>query len=393
MTGINNRARAKTPRVPRNCGVFEKNLAIPTFALVGTITGAESLTAVFGIGTGVSFPVGSCVEVPAELRLGVGLEKSTKVFGVFRFLVIASPVPRRDDVMGVDSSKTPMTWHLVCMLGAIVLIVGSMLYPFLPGLYDSSAVTLSIMSQLFAMAGLLHVPLGAFWLVYELQHRKTKARGSPGKDWGRRFAWASLGAATIVALVVALGASVDAHYALGIAVLGLWACCLVRFVAGLRVSSGGTDRPFPVAPLYLIILPLAAATVRFTLIGPAAEFSRNKAIDESGRLIDDIERYHVVHGRYPRSLQSLWDDYRPAVIGIERYHYEPHGDYYNVYFKHFAVALDTKEIVMFNPRDEQEFTSHNADLFQLSAENLARMRGHYSVRDTERPHWKYFLFD
>ncbi len=32
----------------------EINLAIPTFALVGTIIGPESLTAVFGMGTGVS---------------------------------------------------------------------------------------------------------------------------------------------------------------------------------------------------------------------------------------------------------------------------------------------------------------------------------------------------
>jgi hypothetical protein len=48
-------------------GVFEKNLAIPTFALVGTIIGPESLTAVFGMGTGVSFPVWS----PEEVRCAV----------------------------------------------------------------------------------------------------------------------------------------------------------------------------------------------------------------------------------------------------------------------------------------------------------------------------------
>ena len=33
------------------------NLAVPTFALVGTIIGLESLTTVFGMGTGVTFPV------------------------------------------------------------------------------------------------------------------------------------------------------------------------------------------------------------------------------------------------------------------------------------------------------------------------------------------------
>lgn len=48
-------------------GVFEINLAIPTFALVGTIIGPESLTAVFGMGTGVSFPVWSPEEVRSAL--------------------------------------------------------------------------------------------------------------------------------------------------------------------------------------------------------------------------------------------------------------------------------------------------------------------------------------
>ena len=36
-----------------------KNPAIPTFALVGTIIGSESLTAVFGMGTGMTFQIWS----------------------------------------------------------------------------------------------------------------------------------------------------------------------------------------------------------------------------------------------------------------------------------------------------------------------------------------------
>lgn len=43
---------------------FLKNLAVPTFALVGTIIGLKSLTTVFGMGTGVTFSVCS----PEEAR-------------------------------------------------------------------------------------------------------------------------------------------------------------------------------------------------------------------------------------------------------------------------------------------------------------------------------------
>ena len=52
---------AKTPLEPklkRGFAIFpneDKKLAIPTFALVGTIIGTESLTTVFGMGTGISF--------------------------------------------------------------------------------------------------------------------------------------------------------------------------------------------------------------------------------------------------------------------------------------------------------------------------------------------------
>ena len=55
-------------RLLRVGGVFEINLAIPTFALVGTIIGPESLTAVFGMGTGVSFPVWSPEEALPAVR-------------------------------------------------------------------------------------------------------------------------------------------------------------------------------------------------------------------------------------------------------------------------------------------------------------------------------------
>ena len=59
---------AKTPHDLSIGGVFEINLEIPTFALVGTIIGPESLTAVFGMGTGVSFPVWSPEKVSAAVR-------------------------------------------------------------------------------------------------------------------------------------------------------------------------------------------------------------------------------------------------------------------------------------------------------------------------------------
>lgn len=286
-----------------------------------------------------------------------------------------------------------MVRHLALTMVASTLIVACMFYPFLPGGYDSLAVTLSAMAQLFGMAGLLLVPLGAIWLAYEFSIGAAKAGSRPGNRMGYWFGLASICASTIVAIVVSLGAAVDNHFSLGLGVIAVWAYVAFRLAARLKARRNAEVWTFNPAPLYLVVLPIVAAVFEFTLVGPAAEFSRNRAIDDSARIISDIERYRDAHGHYPQSLHSLWDDNRPSVIGIKRYHYEPNGNYYNLYFEHFAVALDMKEIVMYNKRDEQDFSSHNSDLLLLSPSEVAAQRGHVAVHDASRPHWKYFLFD
>ena len=69
-------------------GVLKNNLAIPTFALVGTIIGPQSLTAVFGMGTGVSFTVWSPEEVRRTVRhdvLEIGLMQEWGEFALAFF--------------------------------------------------------------------------------------------------------------------------------------------------------------------------------------------------------------------------------------------------------------------------------------------------------------------
>ena len=59
-------------------------MAIPTFTLVGTIIGSESLTAVFGMGTGGTFPIWS----PKDLDCGVSHSQG-RMFGNQQFVVPA----------------------------------------------------------------------------------------------------------------------------------------------------------------------------------------------------------------------------------------------------------------------------------------------------------------
>jgi hypothetical protein len=283
--------------------------------------------------------------------------------------------------------------HVARMAVALLVFMACLLYPFLPGSYDGMAVTLSAMAQLVGMAGILLVPLGVLWLAHEFRMRAVNTGTVPPNRVSYWFGWTSLCAATLVAIVASVGAVIDSHQSAGVAALALWAYCASGLAAGLRARRNTERATLNVAPLYLVVLPTLAAVLTFTVIVPASEFSRNRAIDASARLIADIERYRDAHGHYPVSLQSLWDDYRPPVIGIERYHYEPNGNSYNLYFEHFAVALDQKEIVMYNPNGDQDFSSHNTDLLVLSPTEVAAQRGHTAVHDASRFRWKYFLFD
>jgi hypothetical protein len=142
-----------------------------------------------------------------------------------------------------------------------------------------------------------------------------------------------------------------------------------------------------------VVVPTVVALFQFFLIGPATEFSRNYAIKKSGELINDIEEYHRVNGRYPTSLLSVWPDYKPSVIGIEQFHYEPNGNAYNLFFEQVASSWGTREFVMYNKLDEHVMTSHAMDLLQFTPDRLDARRGFYAVHDASSPHWKYFWFD
>jgi len=286
-----------------------------------------------------------------------------------------------------------MIRHIARMAAITLSALVCMFYPFFPGRHDGLAVALSSLAQLLAIAGLLMVPIGVLWLICELRKRTARPRPLSSKDKGYFFAIAVLAASSVVAAVGALVASVTMGFSLGIGVLILWAHCTLRSLPRLRLLKNSDAGVFNPAPLYLIIIPSVLGLVRFTLIKPAVEFSRHRAIMASSDLLNDIEAYHAANGRYPLSLASVNRDYDPSVIGIEQYHYEPGGNVYNVYFEQLTFVLASREIVMYNKLDEHTMASHDGDILLWTPEQLRSRRGYYAVQDASRPHWKYFWFD
>jgi hypothetical protein len=269
--------------------------------------------------------------------------------------------------------------HGLVLAAVTALVWFCTLLPFLPGRHDSLAVPLSSMAQVGGTLGLVLVPIGAAWLAAERSQRLA--------GWRYALRVAAAAASSLVAAVVALVAMIQSGFALGILVLLLWVYALVRFRRGSGAAS--------VLPLSLVVVPAAAALMQYPLLERAVTFSRATAIRNSAPLIAAIERYRATNGRYPASLHAVHPDYWPGVVGISRYHYEPHGDAYNLFFEQFTYRLGTREFVMYNPRDEHAMTSHALDLLELTPEQLGleQTRGHYARHDAPEPHWKYFWFD
>jgi hypothetical protein len=290
-----------------------------------------------------------------------------------------------------------MTQHLLGIVVTIAFILLCTLLPFLPGSYDNLAVALSEMAHMFGILGLLLVPVGLIWLAAERSSRLARRR--------HVFPLVALVASTLVWLGLGVAAILHSGFVLCVVIVLLWVLVLRMAWASFKQPLDGPgilpDRSdtLParrsVLPYYLIAVPMAVALLQWAFVDRAVEMSRNRAIANSASLITAIEGYRNRNGRYPTSLLAELPDYKPAVIGIREYRYEPHGEAYNLVFEQFNYRFGTREFVVYNPRDEHVMTAHTSDILEMTPEQLVveRTRGHYSRHDLPQPHWKYFWFD
>jgi hypothetical protein len=175
-----------------------------------------------------------------------------------------------------------------------------------------------------------------------------------------------------------------------IVALTAWIVRCWRGISAARRQGRNLSRAIPAA---LILAPLLVVLFRMVIVEAAGARGRDRAIANAAELIGDIEGFRDRTGAYPLALSSLWPDYFPGIIGIERYRYEPNGEAYNLYFEYPSTAFGLREIVMYNPRGEQDFSSHAFDLLRLSAAEIRRQRGYFRSEALPQANWKRFLFD
>lgn len=289
-----------------------------------------------------------------------------------------------------------MTFHWLLIPIITLLIIFGIFLPFLPGKYDYLAVAVSSVLQVVSFLSLLYVPIGILWLIYELSRRKRGGNGNSKKVGFAIAALVVLSLSVTVAVLVAFG-GIGSFRGSAIFGMGLLTGYLYLFFSRIvpEIRKMRNNDSLKLSPIisYLIIIPLVVVFTRTAFIIPATEYSRNRAIEQSKLLIADLEAYYEKNGKYPVSLQGLWNDYAPGVIGIERYYYEPNGNAYNLFFEQFTYDLSVREVVMYNKRDEHVIRSHPSFIFSLDQEEFARYQGYFFADELAEPHWKYFWFD
>jgi hypothetical protein len=289
-----------------------------------------------------------------------------------------------------------MLTHLARILGLTALLAAGMVYPFLPGRYDSLAVALSTLAQSFGTAGLLVVPIGLLWLADEVRQRARRKRALPTTQHGYYFGLAALIVASILGIAASFLIFLGLGVSLSVLALALWGCAVASLWPKLRRLKRAPAQAVNPAPLYLTVIPLAALLFQVALAAPATAFSRSYAITRSAELIAAIEQHREEYGRYPGSLIATWPDYYPSVVGIPQYHYAPNGNAYNLVFEQPLFLfhnLGAREFVVYNPLDEHVIASHAAWILLWSPEELAVQQGWFAVHEASVPHWRYFWFD
>jgi hypothetical protein len=263
------------------------------------------------------------------------------------------------------------------LLTAVLFL--AMLLPYLPGRFDGSAAMLSFVIQLASYATLVFVPVGVVWLI--------------GHRWSNVCQTLTLALAWLIVVLAAFAAASVNHLTFGVMLAVVGSLFLRNAHRRARASAEASHAPRQLIPLSLTIVPgVLVAFITFVL-PRAAEWSRDRAIRHSATLIAAIDSYHQRRGNYPSSLQSLNGDVPTGVIGIERFHYEPNGEAYNLFFVRISIELDSKEVVMFNPRNEHRFASHELDLLEYDGDQLALRLGDRRRTPLTNPHWVSIHFD
>jgi len=284
-----------------------------------------------------------------------------------------------------------MTAHLFRIVSILAVLALVIIYPFLPGKYDSLAMGLSTMAQAAGALGMLLVPVGIAWWASELRHAERRE-----EPRGYRFGLAALIIGSIVGLAVMGVGLAMVGRSLGLVSGVILVVTILKLRPRVRRLKELPAQGVNPVPAYLVILPTAVLAFQLVVAEPLTSASRSRGIANAQEIITGIETFRVRDGEYPSFLSGAWKDYHPDSFGSDRYVYARHGGAYNLWFEQPRFLLDNigaREFVVYNPRDEHLMISHASWVLSFTSEQMRRNQGWFRAHDAGPPHWKYFWFD
>jgi len=292
-------------------------------------------------------------------------------------------------IIKLTDMKSIISLFTFCLL-TIILIVS----PFFPGPSNSLVIGLSSVSLTLGFFGLLLVPVGVLWIIFEW--KKCRQPKENQIDWKPSYLLSII--ATIIitginTIYIPLIYQFEGVLAAGVFVI-LLCWILHRMIRFIRKIKTQPSRAFIYMPVYLIILPIIAYASNKFLVDPISNFSRTLAIQQSEVLIRAIEEYKNNEGTYPESLESMKGKYieeipESQIMGVTHYRYHKLDDDFTLAFSQWKDGAALEELVIFdrNPVSRKDYTGFNYKLDRYRA--LTAFAGY----DAGVKHWRYYLCD
>lgn len=300
----------------------------------------------------------------------------------------------QENVATIKTDNKNSLLQIGLMAGITLTLFLYLIFPFFPGEFDAFAMQLSLAIQIFSIIGLITCFPAIVWL-YAVIPKSKKEINKEGliksKKLAKIYVWTFL----IVFLPIALMTAITVSLSFGI---GLFIAIVISawfILQKITQCHSGTLASLPL-PLFLILLPILLLLFQKVVDKPLTDWSRNKTIQKSKQLIDEIENYQAKYGKYPLTLNAVNRDYNTGIRGIEKYHYTYDEVTYNLYFEQPKFLWDkfgTREFLVYNPKDNHLLISHASWNARWEPQQIRTTQGWYTSGNTIHPHWKYFLFD
>jgi len=275
-----------------------------------------------------------------------------------------------------------------------ILCFALVVYPFLPGRYDTSGIVFSTFIQVYSGLGLITVIPASFWIYFSL---KVKATNLSNQNLIIRH-WNSVKIYIVVnILILSLTILLTQFISRLVCVILFINLICFSYLLFKKIKNRNHVQSTPVyLSVALGILPVSLFVFQLLISKPLTDWSRTKVIQNCGELITQIEWFKSTTGQYPLTLNAINKDYNTGINSVEKYHYTYDDTTYNIYFEQprfFFDRFGTKEFVVYNPKDNHLMLSHTVWHMQSGNFPSRIYQGWYASQDIGIPHWKSFFFD